>query len=75
MPLANSGELILASDYGWMDEYERSNANWRLSVYGPNLTDEWYVNGGGDQGLFQGFDVARIGRPREVGVGMQFTFD
>jgi iron complex outermembrane receptor protein len=48
---------------------------WQLSVFGTNLTNEWYVNGGADNGLFRGYDFGTIGRPREVGVGLRFIFD
>jgi hypothetical protein len=30
-------------------------------VFGSNLTDEWYVNGGNDVGFVQGFDRTTIG--------------
>jgi iron complex outermembrane receptor protein len=54
--------------------YQPPNRNWRLSLFGTNLTDEWYVNGG-LVAFLDGYDVATIGRPREVGVGVRFTFD
>jgi hypothetical protein len=44
-------------------------------LFGTNLTDEWYVNGGIDVGLYQGYDFGTIGRPREVGLGAQIVFD
>lgn len=101
------GELSIAADYGWMDEYERAAANdfqaknpdgsarlepaygilnaridyrpdgarWRLSLFGTNLTNEWYVNSGIDVGLYEGYDFATVGRPREFGLGMQLNFD
>jgi len=72
------GSPQLEPSYGVLSArivYAPARANWRLSVYGTNLTDEWYVDGGTDAGLSQGIDIATIGRPREVGVGVQFTFD
>ncbi|HEX6998020.1 MAG TPA: TonB-dependent receptor [Gammaproteobacteria bacterium] len=48
--------------------------NWSLSVWGRNLTDEWYVNGGFDARTVWGYDFSTIGRSREVGVGIGFTF-
>ncbi len=107
LPLANGGNVLLAGNYGWMDEYQRvaaaewqptnedgsnkpepgygilnarivyepANADWRFSLFGSNLTNEWYVNGGGDTGYAWGYDFGTIGRPRELGVGMQFFFD
>jgi iron complex outermembrane receptor protein len=55
--------------------YEPSNEAWQLAVFGTNLTNEWYVNGGFDHSLFLGYDIGQIGRPREVGIGLRFTFD
>ena len=48
---------------------------WQVSLFGTNLTNEWYVNGGIDTGLFWGYDFGTVGRPREVGVGLRFVFD
>ena len=45
---------------------------WQVSLFGTNLTDEWYVNGGNDFGFLFGLDRATIGRPRELGIGVQF---
>jgi iron complex outermembrane receptor protein len=53
--------------------YTPPGAKWRLSVFGTNLTNEWYVNGGFDLGFAWGYGPVTIGRPREVGVGMHFT--
>ena len=55
--------------------YQPGARNWQLSFFGTNLTDEWYVNGGEDAGLYLGYDIATIGRPRELGMGFQFAFD
>jgi hypothetical protein len=49
-----------------------------LSLFGTNLTNEWYVNGGFDAGgvlAHAGYDLATIGRPRELGLGVRFMFD
>lgn len=51
--------------------YQPGGRNWKLSMFGNNLTDEWYVNGGEDWGIFLGYDFATIGRPREIGIGWQ----
>jgi len=107
VPLANGGTVLLAGNYGWMDEYQRASASefqtrnsdgsnkpepaygilnariiyepvsadWRLSLFGTNLTDEWYVNGGGDTAFAWGYDFGTIGRPREIGVGLQLFVD
>jgi iron complex outermembrane receptor protein len=55
--------------------FEPAEGNWQLSLFGTNLTNEWYVNGGADFGFFEGTDIGTIGRPREVGVGLRFIFD
>ena len=55
--------------------YGPANRGWQLSLFGTNLTDEWYVNGGLDARTLSGIDMAMIGRPREVGVGLEWVFD
>jgi iron complex outermembrane receptor protein len=55
--------------------YQPANRNWQLSLFGTNLADEWYVNGGVDLRTLAGVDQAMIGRPREVGVGLKWVFD
>ena len=48
---------------------------WQLSLFGTNLTNEWYVNGGIDGGLVWGYDFGTIGRPREIGLGLRFVLE
>jgi iron complex outermembrane receptor protein len=55
--------------------YQAPNRRWEVAAFGTNLTDEWYVNGGVDPGRYEGYDVAMIGRPRELGVGVRVVFD
>jgi iron complex outermembrane receptor protein len=52
-----------------------ARGRWEVSAFGTNLTDEWYVNGGFDLRLFQGFDFVTVGRRREVGVGFRYAID
>jgi iron complex outermembrane receptor protein len=52
-----------------------SGRDWQLSLFGKNLTDERYVNGGIDTGLFWGYDFGTIGRPREIGLGLEFILN
>jgi outer membrane receptor protein involved in Fe transport len=52
--------------------FQPAGRNWQLSVFGTNLTDERYVNGG--VVAVMALDYGTLGRPREVGIGMQFTF-
>ena len=54
--------------------YEPPAGNWRFSVFGTNLTDERYLNGGFLSTGFA-FDLATVARPREVGASMEFFFD
>ncbi len=44
-------------------------------MFGTNLTNEWYINGGFDGGPFFGYDFATIGNPREIGVSVQLALD
>ena len=53
---------------------EPDDGQWNLAFWGTNLTDEWYVNGGFDARNVWGYDFAIIGRPREVGVSLGFSF-
>jgi iron complex outermembrane receptor protein len=52
--------------------WEPRTRAWQAYVFGTNLTDEWYVNGGNDFGFLFGFDRATIGRPRELGLGFEY---
>jgi iron complex outermembrane receptor protein len=54
--------------------YEPPAQNWRLSVFGTNLTDEKYLNSGMVSGAFS-VDAATVGRPREVGASLQVFFE
>jgi hypothetical protein len=54
--------------------YELPKHSCRISVFGTNLTNEWYVNGGFDAGVFAGYDFGTIGWPRQIGAGVAFSF-
>jgi iron complex outermembrane receptor protein len=76
-PIDANGNYILEPAYGILNArivLEPPDRNWSLSVWGRNLTDEWYVNGGFDTRTVWGYDFSVIGRSREVGVGLGFTF-
>ncbi|MEJ8567700.1 TonB-dependent receptor [Elongatibacter sediminis] len=47
--------------------------NWEVAVFGTNLTDERYVDGGFMSPLLQ-VDDATVGRPREYGVTVRFEW-
>jgi iron complex outermembrane receptor protein len=53
--------------------YEPASADWSLSVFGTNLTDEYLLNSGFFHGIW-GYDFATVGRPREAGVTFNFRF-
>ena len=55
--------------------YQPAAQDWQIALFGTNLTNERYVNGGLDARTLSGIDMAMIGRPREVGVGLRWTFD
>ena len=55
--------------------YEPAGRSWQISLFGTNLTDEWYINGGNDAAISTGYDFGTIGPPREIGIGFQWTFN
>jgi iron complex outermembrane receptor protein len=77
-PVDANGNHIFEPSYGIFNaslNYEPANADWGISLWGRNLTDEWYVNGGFDTRTVWGYDFTVIGRSREVGVGFTFNFN
>lgn len=54
--------------------YQPPNRSWQVALFGTNLTDEWYMNGGVNATGFLGVDNGTVGRPRELGASVQFTF-
>jgi outer membrane receptor protein involved in Fe transport len=72
-----AGKPILEPGYGILNArfvYEPSARNYSVELWGKNLTDELYVNGGFDTRDTWGYDFAVVGRSREVGVSLSFTF-
>jgi outer membrane receptor protein involved in Fe transport len=72
-----NGNPVLEHAYGILNArfvYEPAARNYTVEVWGKNLLDEQYVNGGFDTRDTWGYDFAIIGRSREVGVGMSFKF-
>jgi iron complex outermembrane receptor protein len=72
-----NGNYIMEPAYGILNSrvtYEPSDAKWSLALWGTNLTDEQYVNGGFDARQVWGYDFAVIGRPREVGLSANVRF-
>lgn len=71
------GNIVLEPAYGILNArlvYDAPDRNYNISLWGRNLTDEQYINGGFDTRNVWGYDFAIIGRSREVGVGIGFEF-
>jgi iron complex outermembrane receptor protein len=76
-PVDANGNYIYEPSYGILNArvtYTPSEGNWTASLFGTNLTDEQYVNGGFDTRFVWGYDFAVIGRPREIGAGLSVRF-
>jgi len=72
-----NGQPVLEPGYGILNArlvYEPADRNYSVEVWGKNLTDELYVNGGFDTRDIWGYDFSIVGRSREVGVSLSFTF-
>ena len=58
--------------------YENDEGNWKVSLFGTNLTDEEYANIimdiGGSTGTALGFRMVEPGRSREYGVAVTYYF-
>lgn len=76
-PVDANGNYIYEPAYGLLNArvvYRPADANWSASLWGMNLTDEQYVNGGFDTRFVWGYDFSVIGRAREVGVSVNLEF-
>ena len=72
-----NGNPIQEPSYGIFNarlRYEPPERNYSVELWGTNLTDEQYVNGGFDTHDTWGYDFSIIGRSREVGVSLGFEF-
>jgi outer membrane receptor protein involved in Fe transport len=72
-----NGNPVLEPAYGILNArfvYEPAARNYSVELWGKNLTDELYVNGGFDTRDIWGYDFSIVGRAREVGVSLSFTF-
>ena len=72
-----SGNPVPEPAYGILNSrfvYEPADRNFSVELWGKNLLDELYVNGGFDTRDTWGYDFAIVGRSREVGVSIAFTF-
>jgi outer membrane receptor protein involved in Fe transport len=72
-----NGQPVPEPAYGILNArfvYEPADRNFSVELWGKNLLDELYVNGGFDTRDTWGYDFAIVGRSREVGVSVGFTF-
>jgi iron complex outermembrane receptor protein len=72
-----NGNPVLEPAYGILNArfvYEPAARNYAVEVWGKNLMDELYVNGGFDTRDIWGYDFSIVGRSREVGISLSFTF-
>jgi outer membrane receptor protein involved in Fe transport len=72
-----NGKPVLEPAYGILNArfvYEPANRKYSVELWGKNLTDELYVNGGFDTRDTWGYDFAIVGRSREIGVTLGFQF-
>ena len=72
-----NGNPYLEPAYGILNTrfvYEPAAGNYSVELWGKNLTDELYINGGFDTRDNWGYDFSVVGRSREVGLGLSFTF-
>ena len=72
-----TGKPVLEPAYGIFNArfvYEPAARNYSVEVWGKNLLDALYVNGGFDTRDTWGYDFSIVGRSREIGVGLSFKF-
>jgi iron complex outermembrane receptor protein len=76
-PVDANGNYIYEPAYGLLNArvtFTPADANWTATIFGTNLTDEQYVNGGFDTRFVWGYDFSVIGRSREIGAGLNVRF-
>jgi iron complex outermembrane recepter protein len=76
-PVDANGKYIYEPAYGIFNSrvtYTPAAGNWTATLWGTNLTDEQYVNGGFDTRFVWGYDFSVVGRAREVGAGLSVRF-
>jgi len=54
--------------------YETGDGRWRFTLFGQNLTDEDYFNGGFGDLQDQGYAEVAVGRPLEYGVTVDYRY-
>ncbi len=74
-PRDANGNILFEPAYGLFNarvRYEPPEAKWDLEVWGRNLGDVQYVNGGFDTRTVWGYDFTVVGPAREVGATLSF---
>ncbi len=77
IPVDASGNIVTEPSYGILNSritYTPQDADWSVSVWGNNLTDEKYINGGFDTRNVWGYDFSVVGRSREYGATVSMSF-
>ncbi len=67
----------LQNAYGLLNarlSYLSSDKNWDVSIFGTNLTDEWYQLAG-FSAFLGGVDQGVVARPREIGITVGLSFN
>lgn len=76
-PKDANGNTIFEPAYGILNarmRYSPPGGEWNLELWGRNLTDEFYINGGFDTRTVWGYDFTVIGQSREFGLSLAFEF-
>jgi outer membrane receptor protein involved in Fe transport len=55
-------------------DYVTENGRWQFTLFGQNLADEEYINGGFADLQDQGYAEVAVGRPREYGVTVAYRY-
>jgi iron complex outermembrane receptor protein len=55
-------------------DYVTENGRWQFTLFGQNLSDEEYINGGFADLQDQGYAEVAVGRPREYGVTVAYRY-
>jgi outer membrane receptor protein involved in Fe transport len=76
-PKDANGNTIFEPSYGLFNarmRYEPSDRDWALELWGRNLGDVQYINGGFDTRTVWGYDFTVVGPARDYGATFTFRF-
>jgi iron complex outermembrane receptor protein len=77
IPRDANGNIVFEPAYGLFNarvRYEPPEAKWNVELWGRNLGDVQYVNGGFDTRTVWGYDFTVVGPAREVGASLTVRF-